>query len=110
MNILKIADNFPTEIEATNYFEYVRWGKKPICCHCRSKNSSNRYEALYYFCNDCRRNFSVTTDTYLHNTKLSLRVWLMCFGLISDAKKGISALQLHRNLGITPKTAWKMYH
>ena len=110
MNILKIADTFPTEIEATNYFEYVRWGKKPICCHCRSKNASKRYEALYYFCNDCRRNFSVTTDTYLHNTKLSLRVWLMCFGLISDAKKGISALQLHRNLGITAKTAWKMYH
>ena len=110
MNLLKIADTFPTEIEATNYFEFVRWGKHPICCHCKSKNASERYEKLYYFCKDCRRNFTVTTDTYLHHTRLSLRAWLMCFALITDAKKGISALQLHRNLGITPKTAWKMYH
>ena len=110
MNLIKIADTFPTETEATNYFEYVRWGNTPTCCHCSSKNASTRYVDFRYFCNDCRMKFSVTSDTYLHHTRLSLRVWLMCFALISDAKKGISALQLHRNLGITPKTAWKMYH
>ena len=110
MNLIKIADTFPTETEATNYFEYVRWDNKPTCCHCGSKNASKRYVDFRYFCNGCRMKFSVTSDTYLHHTRLSLRVWLMCFALISDAKKGISALQLHRNLGITPKTAWKMYH
>ena len=110
MNIVRIADTFQNEIEVTDYFEYVRWGKKPKCCHCGSQNSSERYEDFRYFCKDCRLKFSVTTNTYLHHTRLSLRTWLFAFALITDAKKGISALQLHRNLGLTPKTSWKMYH
>ena len=110
MNLLKIADTFPTEIEATNYFEYVRWNNKPTCCHCNSQNASKRYAKLYYFCKDCRRNFSVTTDTYLHHTRIPLKAWLMCFAIISNAKKGVSALQLHRDIGFSTKTVWRMYH
>jgi transposase-like protein len=110
MTIVQIADTFVTETEVTDYFEYVRWGKKPICCHCGSKNSSKRSLDFRYFCKDCRMRYSVTTNTYLHHTRLSLRTWLFAFALVTDAKKGISALQLQRNLGMTYKTAWSMYH
>jgi transposase-like protein len=110
MNIIQISNTFLSETEVTDYFEYVRWGKKPKCCHCGSLNSSKRDSDLRYFCNDCRGRYSVTTNTYLHRTRLSLKTWLFSFALITDAKKGISALQLQRNIGVTYKTAWSMYH
>jgi transposase-like protein len=110
MNIIQIAERFPTEIEVKNYFEYVRWGKKCKCAHCGSENISQRYADFRYYCNGCERRFSVTVGTMLEGTNLSLRKWLFAFALISDAKKGISALQLHRNLGVSYPTAWAMYH
>jgi transposase-like protein len=110
MNLIQISNTFLSETEVTDYFEYVRWGKKPKCCHCGSLNSSKRDLDLRYFCNDCRGRYSVTTNTYLHHTRLSLKTWLFSFALITDAKKGISALQLQRNIGVTYKTAWNMYH
>jgi transposase-like protein/IS1 family transposase len=110
MNIIEISNNFPTETEVTNYFEYVRWGKKVNCCHCGSAKISRRYEDFRYNCYDCTRKFSVTTNTQLHSTNLSLRTWLVSFALITDAKKGISALQLQRNIGVSYVTAWRMYH
>jgi transposase-like protein len=110
MNIIQISNAFSSETEVTNYFENVRWGKNPTCSHCGSTDSSKRYVDFRYFCNDCRKKYSVTTNTYLHSTNLSLKTWLFAFALVTDAKKGISALQLHRNLGVTYKTAWSMYH
>jgi transposase-like protein len=110
MNIIQIANTFPTETEVTDYFEFVRWGKKTTCCHCGSTKITKRYADFRYFCYDCTRKFSVTTNTQLHSTKLSLRTWLFSFAIITDAKKGVSALQLHRNIGVTYVTAWRMYH
>lgn len=110
MNLIEISNSFPTETEVTNYFEFVRWGKKPTCCHCGSTRVSKRYNDFRYNCYDCTRKFSVTTNTQLHSTNLSLKTWLVSFALITDAKKGISALQLHRNIGVTYVTAWRMYH
>jgi transposase-like protein len=110
MNIVKIANTFTTETEVTDYFEFVRWGRNRTCCHCHHPNSSKRYADFRYYCNHCRRKFSVTTNTYLHSTNLPLRTWLFSFALVTDAKKGISALQLQRNIGVTYDTAWNMYH
>ena len=110
MNIVEISNTFPTEIEVTNYFEYVRWGKNKNCCHCGCKRISKRSVDFRYHCYECGRKFSVTTNTQLHSTNLSLRVWLFAFAIITDAKKGVSALQLQRNLGISYVTSWRMYH
>lgn len=110
MNIVEISNTFPTETEVTNYFEFVRWGKKKNCCHCGSERITKRYADFRYNCYECGRKFSVTTNTQLHSTNLSLKTWLFSFALISDAKKGLSALQLQRNLGISYVTAFRMYH
>lgn len=110
MNLFQISEHFPNETEVTNYFEFVRWGKKPYCSHCGSEIISKRYADFRYHCTICRNRFSVTTGTQLESTNLSLRKWLMAFALITDAKKGISALQLQRNIGVSYKTSWKLYH
>lgn len=110
MNLYQISKTFPTEILATDYLEYVRWGKSPHCSNCGSDKISKRYADLRYHCSTCRGRFSVTTGTHLENTNLSLVQWIMSFALISDAKKGISAKQLERNIGVSYPTAWGMYH
>ena len=110
MDLYKISQSFPDEEKATNYFEYVRWGEIKKCSHCTSTNIGKRSVDFRYYCNTCERRFSVTTGTALENTNLSLIKWIFAFALITDAKKGISALQLQRNLGISYQTAWSMYH
>jgi transposase-like protein len=110
MNLLEISNKFPTEIEAIKYFEKVRFGKKVKCPSCESTNTGNRTKDDRWHCGDCNSTFSVTTGTYLHNTRLPLKTWLYAFAVISDAKKGISAKQLERNLGVHYETAWTMYH
>ena len=110
MNLFLISQTFKSEEDATNYFEFVRWGKNVKCCHCGSENVSKRYTDFRYYCNSCERRFSVTVGTHLENTNLSLIQWIMAFALITDAKKGISAKQLERNIGVSYPTAWGMYH
>jgi transposase-like protein len=110
MNLIEISNNFPTELEAVKYFEQFRWGKNPACPYCGSLSIGDRNKDLRFHCKDCFKSFSVTTNTNLHNTRLPLKSWLYAFGVISDAKKGISAKQLERNLGIHYETAWTMYH
>lgn len=110
MNLFLISQTFKSEEDATDYFEFVRWGKNAKCCHCGSENISKRYTDFRYYCNSCERRFSVTIGTHLENTNLSLIQWIMAFALITDAKKGISAKQLERNIGVSYPTAWGMYH
>ena len=80
------------------------------CSHCGSKNIGKRSSDFRYYCNACERRFTVTIGTMLENTNLSLIKWLFAFAVITDAKKGISTLQLQRNLGVSYPTAWSMYH
>jgi transposase-like protein len=110
MNLIEISNRFPNELDAVKYFEQFRWGKKPACPYCGSMSIGERNKDLRWHCKDCFKSFSVTTNTNLHNTRLPLKSWLYAFGVISDAKKGISAKQLERNLGVHYETAWTMYH
>lgn len=110
MNLYLISQNFPNENAVTDYFEFVRWSNNTRCSHCGSTNISKRSSDFRYKCNNCKGRFSVTTGTNLENTNLSLIQWVMAFALITDAKKGISAKQLERNLGVSYPTAWGMYH
>ena len=110
MNLIQISQNYPSEFAAIKYFESVRWKNKVVCPYCKSKEIGNRNIDFRYHCKKCQKSFSVSTGTKLHNTRLELKTWLYAFSLISDAKKGISALQIQRNLNVSYPTALSMYH
>jgi transposase-like protein len=103
-----------TEKQARRYLEKVRWPNGPVCPHCGNgkkayflKGKSTRPGV--YNCAVCKRQFTVTIGTVMEDTHLPLRTWLMAFSLMQSAKKGISALQLQRDLNIgSYKTAWRM--
>lgn len=110
MNLLEISNNFPDELSAIKHFEKIRWGKTPKCAYCGSQNIGKRTADHRLHCKDCNRSFSVTTNTHLHNTRLPLKTWLYAFALVTDAKKGVSAKQLERNIGVHYETAWTIGH
>lgn len=109
MNLIEISEKFADELDAIKFFEGLRWGKKVTCAYCGSDRVGKRQRDFRFFCKSCSRSFSVTTATRIHDTRLPLRKWLFCTGLIIQAKKGLSAHQLARDLGVHYETAWNMY-
>jgi transposase-like protein len=110
MNLIELNNRFPTELHCVKYMEKLRWGKKPRCAYCDSTRLSNRNKDLRFHCKDCSKTSSVTVNTNLHNTRMPLQRWFYAVAVITDAKKGISALQLQRNIGGHYETVWSMYH
>jgi transposase-like protein len=106
---------FSDDAKAREHFEAIRWPVGPVCSHCGTvgqatlvKGKSHR--AGMYQCNACRQPFSVTTGTVMESSKIPLNKWALAFHLMAASKKGVSAHQLHRMLGITYKSAWFMAH
>lgn len=110
MNLIQINDTFPTELHCVEHLEKVRWGKEPRCAYCDSTRLGKRLKDHRFTCGSCRKTSSVTVGTALHRSKVPLKTWFMAFAIVSDAKKGLSAMQLQRNLGLSYPTAWAMYH
>ncbi len=111
MTLIEISEKFPQEIDAIKYFERKRWGKAGIhCVYCGSKEIAKHANQNRNICRNCGRSFSVTVNTQLHDTRLPLRKWMIAFAIISNAKKGISAYQLQRDIGCGYPTAWAMGH
>lgn len=110
MTIIEIDKRFPTELDCITYLEKLRWGKTVKCAYCKSTNLHPRAKDHRFHCADCKKSFGVTVNTAIHNTRLPLKTWIYAIGLITDAKKGMSALQLQRNLGVHYETAFNMYH
>lgn len=109
MNLIEISNKFPTEKDAILFFEQKRWGKKPKCAYCESLEVSDLYSDNRRNCKTCGKGFSVTVGTNFQGTKIPLKTWLYAIAIITDAKKGLSAKQLERNLGVHYETAWNMY-
>jgi transposase-like protein len=109
-------DTFTNEIAAREALEAVRWPNGPVCPHCgstgddvaRLEGKSSR-PGLFY-CNGCKGQFTVTVGTVFERSKIPLTKWWMACHLLNSSKKGISAHQMHRMLGVTYKTAWFMMH
>lgn len=105
------------EDQAREYLEGIRWPHGPICAHCGNKGATllegKSTRPGVYKCNvrSCRKPFTVTVGTIFHRSHISLRQWLMAFHLICASKKGMSALQLQRMLGLKSyKSAWHLAH
>lgn len=103
------------EYQARKYIEAVVWPNGPVCPHCgETKVWSIKEEtarAGVYECSKCGKQFTVTVGTIMESSHISLRQWLIAFHLMTSSKKGVSALQLQRNLGLgSYKSAWFMAH
>lgn len=108
MNIVKVYKLFPTQNDCLNYLEKIRWNNEPTCPYCKSNNSTPVPKEDRYHCNNCNTSYSVTVGTIFHKTKLDLQKWFLGISLILNAKKGISARQLARDLEVNKNTAWYM--
>jgi transposase-like protein len=114
MNIDRLHDQFSNESICGRFFESARWPDERICPHC-GFNVSYRIrikapQVDRFECKRCKRHFTVTTKTVLHNTKLPLRKWLQAMYLIVSSSKGISSVVLARLISVTQPTAWHMGH
>lgn len=106
---------FTNEEAARKHFEDIRWPSGPVCSHCGAVNQATLVKGKshrpgMYQCNACRQPFSVTTGTVMESSHIPLSKWALGFHLMAASKKGVSAHQLHRMLGITYKSAWFMAH
>src|SRR5688572_14917726 len=102
------------EDEARTFFEGLRWPNGPVCPHCASANAlrmtGKTVRPGLCRCKDCGKQYSVTVGTIFEGSHIKLDVWLKAIGLMCASKKGISALQISRMMGITYKSAWFMCH
>lgn len=107
-----------TDVEAARrHLEAQVWPNGPICPHCGNADGG-RITALkgkshrpgLYQCMECREQFTVTVGSAFERSKIPLNKWLLATYLLNASKKGYSAHQLHRTLGVTYKTAWFMFH
>ena len=106
-----------TEDEARAILEKIRWPKDPVCPHCNGKEvtrlegKSKKTRDGVIQCNGCRKQFTVTVGTVMHRSHITLRQWVQAFHSMCSHKKGVSALQLQRNLGLhSYKSAWHLAH
>lgn len=106
---------FTNEEKAREALEAMRWPNGPICPHCGSVDGLAKAQGKaarpgLYYCNACNEQFTVTVGTIMERSHVPLTKWWLAMHLMGSSKKGMSAHQMHRSLGVTYKTAWFMCH
>src|SRR5438552_128320 len=110
MDLMKLIVKFDTDEKCRIALEKLRWPEGVRCVRCGSEKISRNYKRNQFECTPCGYHFSVTAGTIFHDSHLPLRKWFIAIYLICESKKGISALQLKRVLGVAYKTAWYLCH
>ncbi len=103
---------FPDEAAAVSFFEERRWQGSPVCPHCQSDNVRRvkNGKPMPWRCRACRKHFSVRTGSALAESRLPLHKWLLAIHFYLTNRKGISSIQLAKEVGVTQKTAWFLGH
>lgn len=104
---------FHDEASAFEKLESLLWPEGPVCPHCGGMGRITRVKGGRMGlrrCGDCKKQFTVTVGTVFEASHVKLHLWLQAAHLLASSKKGFSAHQLHRTLGVTYKTAWFMFH
>jgi transposase-like protein len=103
--------------KAREHLETLYWPDGPCCRHCGNADSARISKLAgkstrpgVYWCNECNAPFTVTVGTVMEDSKIPLNKWVLAFHLMAASKKGMSALQLSRMLGVTYKSAWFLCH
>ena len=107
---------FTDETKAREWLEARVWPNGPVCPHCGSTGTDvtalngKAHRLGLYQCSGCREQFTVTVKTVFERSKIPLSKWLAALFLLTASKKGVSAHQVHRSLGISYKSSWFMMH
>jgi transposase-like protein len=109
------AKAFTDNDVAREAIEALMWPNGPVCAHCGCTGKIGKVEGKsarpgLYYCGDCKKQFTVTVGTILERSKVPLSKWWFAIHLLAAGKKGMSAHQLHRMIGVTYQTAWFMEH
>lgn len=105
-----------SEDAARAYLERIRWPNGPVCPHCGDEQRAFRLRGAatrpgVWKCGACREQFTVTVGTVMHRSRIPLTKWVFAFHMMCASKKGVSAHQLYRTLGLgSYRTAWHMAH
>jgi transposase-like protein len=109
LTVLQLFQMFPDEASARKWLEDIRWPNgERHCPHCGSLKTSvvKNEKPMPYHCGECRQYFSVKTGTAMQSSKVALQKWVIAMYLMSTCLKGVSSMKLHRDLGLTQKSAW----
>ena len=110
MNMMTLMECYHSDEKCRQVLEELRWPDGPRCPRCDSDKISRIHERSQFDCDSCRYQFSVTAGTIFHDSHLGLPKWFVATYLICESKKGISANQMKRVLGVSYKTAWYLCH
>ena len=112
ISLMKLFKMFPDNSAAEKWFAKTRWPEGTHCPHCESVNvqSGAAHKSMPYRCREreCRKRFSVRTGTCMEASNLGFQIWAIAVYLMSTSLKGVSSMKLHRDLGITQKSAWHL--
>src|SRR5437660_6601294 len=120
LNLASLSNLFVDEDAARDFLEKKLWPEGPVCPHCGSCDGAYKLEPKpgtkthvrkgVYKCKGCRKQYTVRVGTIFEDSHIPICKWLMALHLMTSSKKGISSLQMSREVGITHKSAWFMTH
>jgi transposase-like protein len=125
VTIAKLSLEVTSEADAYAYFERLRWNGNAVCAHCdstnvyfiepangvsRSTRTGAQSQRRVWRCRECKKQFSVITNTVMHGTKIPVRVWLMVIFELCSSKNGVAAREVERKYGVAGRSAWFMLH
>ena len=114
LTLIELTKKFSSDKVASEWFAENRWPDGPYCPYCGSFNvqSNIKHKTMTHRCRDCedRKMFSLKTGTIMQGSNLGYQVWAIAIYLLTTNLKGVSSMKLHRDLGITQKSAWHLAH
>ena len=112
LTIAELIRLFPDDAAAERWFTETRWPDGPCCPRCASLSvqTGAAHATMPMRCRDCRKRFSVKTGTAMEASNLGYQTWALATYLLTTSLKGVSSMKLHRDLGVSQKTAWHLAH
>lgn len=112
LTLIELLEMFPDDSTAEQWFVKTRWPNGLRCAHCDGDNVAEQgnHPTMPYHCRDCRKFFSVKTGSVMHSSKIGYQKLALAIYILTTGIKGTSSMKLHRDIGVTQKTAWHMAH
>ena len=112
VNLKQLLTHFSTEERCIEWLEQARWNGEPVCAHCGGTENITPYPSkrFTYWHKNCRKEFTVKTGSVMHSSKTSTQNWIIAIYAVLTGRKGVSAMQLSKELGVQYRTAWYLLH